>query len=216
MKKFYPEIFNKKQAEVFPKLKFLTERGFYLAGDTALALQIGHRTSVDLDFYTPKHFEAGGLYEEIEKIFGEASEKTLEEEDTLFCKVEEIDLSFFWYQHPLIKKPKEYRDVALAGLEDVAGMKLIAISRRPAKRDYIDIFFLLRIFSVEEMFSFASKKYPNINLYYSMRALTYFNDIKEEDRRPTKVFDPGFSWEKAKSKIFEEVRRYQLGMIKKR
>ena len=106
MKRFYPEIFNKKQAKVFPNLKFLTGRGFYLAGGTALALQIGHCTSVDLDFYIPEHFEAGELYDEIEKIFGEASEKTLDEEDTLFCTVGETDLSFFWYQHILIKKTR--------------------------------------------------------------------------------------------------------------
>lgn len=215
MKRFYPEIFNKKQAKVFPNLKFLTERGFYLAGGTALALQIGHRTSVDLDFYIPEHFEVGELYDEIEKIFGKASEKTLDEEDTLFCTVEETDLSFFWYQHPLIKKTKEYKGVELASLEDIAGMKLIAISRRPAKRDYIDIFFLLKIFSVEEMFSFARKKYPNINLYYSIRALSYFDDIKEEDKRPVKVFDKDFSWAAAKKKILQEVRKYQLAMIKK-
>ena len=215
MRRFYPEIFNKKQARVFPKLKFLTEKGFYLAGGTALALQIGHRTSVDLDFYTPEHFEAGELYGEIEKIFKKTSEKTLEEVDTLFCTVEKTDLSFFWYQHSIIKESREYRGVALASLEDIAGMKLIAVSRRPAKRDYIDIYFLLRIFSVEEMFSFASRKYPNINLYYSTRALTYSDDIKEEDKRPIKVFEKDFSWEKAKKKIFEEVKRYQLSMIKK-
>ncbi|MFV1917753.1 MAG: nucleotidyl transferase AbiEii/AbiGii toxin family protein, partial [Patescibacteria group bacterium] len=168
------------------------------------------------DFYIPQHFEAAELYYEIEKIFGEASEKTLDEEDTLFCTVEETDLSFFWYQHPLIKKTREYKGVALACLEDIAAMKLIAISRRPAKRDYIDIFFLLKIFSVEEMFSFASKKYPNINLYYSIRALSYFDDIKESDKRPVKVFDKDFSWASAKRKILQEVRKYQLAMIKKR
>ena len=95
MKKFYPEIFNKKQAEVFSKLKFLAEKGFYLAGDTALALQIGHRTSVDFDFYTTSHFEASELYKEIEKTLEKIVEKTLEEADTLFCTVEETDLSFF-------------------------------------------------------------------------------------------------------------------------
>jgi len=215
MRKFYPEIFNKSQSKVFPKLKFLAEKGFYLAGGTALALQIGHRTSVDFDFYTLKHFKAGELYEEIEKIFNKNSEKTLDEKDTLFCTIDKTDISFFWYQHKLLKRPKQFKGVALASLEDIAGMKLIAVSRRPAKRDYIDIYFLLRIFSIEDMFSFASKKYPNINLYYSTRALTYFDDIIEEDKRPIKVFDSDYSWEKAKKIIFEEVKHYQLAMIKK-
>lgn len=216
MRKFHPEIFNKSQAVVFPDLRFLKKRGFYLAGGTALALQLGHRTSVDLDFYTKKHFDTGKLYDEIEKVFGEETQKTLEEKDTLFCTVKRVDLSFFWYKYPLIRKTIAFKEIPLATLEDIAAMKLIAVSHRPTKRDYIDIFYLLEVFSLEDLFSFASKKYPNINLYFSMRALTYFDDIKEKDERPIKVLDKNFSWEKAKKEIFEEVRRYQLGMIKKK
>lgn len=215
MKKFHPEIFNKSQAVVFADLNFLSKRGFYLAGGTALALQLGHRMSVDLDFCVKNHFDTGKLYDEIERIFGKEAEKTLEEKDTLFCTIKKTDLSFFWYKHPLIKKTTTFKGTSLASLEDIAAMKLIAVSRRPAKRDYIDIFFLLKIFSLKQIFSFASKKYPNINLYFSLRALTYFEDIREEDKRPVNVLDKNFSWRKAKEKITQEVRKYQLGMLKK-
>jgi len=213
MKKLHLEVLNKKQKEVLPQLSFL--KNFYLAGGTALALQIGHRTSVDFDFYTPKHFDAKKLYQEIEKVFGSRVVKTGDAEDTLFGTINEVSVSFFWYKHKLIKKPKKIMGVRVACMEDVAAMKLIAISYRPKERDYIDIYYLLKTLPLKEMFSLVSKKYPNFNQYYTIRALGYFDDIKEEDKRPIKVFDPEFSWEAAKKKIFEEVKRFQLSMIKK-
>lgn len=215
MKKVYLEILSKKQAEVLLRLGFLKKRRFYLAGGTGLALQLGHRTSVDFDFYSQGHFDAPQFYRRVESVFGEQVQKMGQERDTLFCAIDGVELSFFWYKYPLIQRAKTINGVSVASLKDIAAMKLIAISHRPVKRDYIDIFYLLKVFSLEEMFSFVKKKYPNFNQYFSLRALGYFDDIQEKSQRPIKVSDSEFSWEKAKKKIFEEVRDYQLGMIKK-
>lgn len=209
------DILNNDQKELFSKLSLLLNKEFYLAGGTALALQLGHRTSLDLDFFTKKHFEAGDLYEKIKENFSGSIEKTSQAKDTLFCKANNIDISFFWYKHPLIRKTANILGVQLASLEDIAAMKLVAVSRRPAKRDYIDIFFLLKKFSLGEIFSFTKEKYPDINHYFSLRALTYFEDIKDEEKRKIKVLDKNFSWEEAKEKIFEEVKKHQLEMLKK-
>jgi len=213
MKKIHFEILNKNQAQIFPRLAFLSKKGFYLAGGTGLALHLGHRTSVDFDFYIRKHFQAPDLYQEIEAVFKEKAQKTAQAKDTLFCTVNKADLSFFWYEYPLIKKPMRIKGVAVSSIEDIAAMKLIAISQRPVKRDYVDIFFLLKAFSIEKMFSFVQKKYPNFNQYFSLRALTYFDDVKEKRGRQVKVFDKNFSWPKAKEEILKKVRKYQLEMI---
>jgi predicted nucleotidyltransferase component of viral defense system len=213
---FHPEIFDKNQLSIFPKLTFLKSNGFYLAGGTALALQLGHRTSVDLDFFNPDHFDSLKLFAQIENVFGGEVEKTLQQEDTLFCKIFGVDLSFFWYKYPLLKLPKIIMGVPIAGLEDVAAMKLLAIYHRPAKRDYVDIYFLLKYFELKEIFSFLSEKYPSFNIYLALRALRYFEDLENErGKRPIKAFDPKFSWEDAKKEIFAEVKKYQLAMIKK-
>lgn len=212
---YFLKILNKEQLLVFSQLGFLRKEGFYLGGGTALALQLGHRTSVDFDFYSPKHFDSNKLFNRLENIFGEETKKIGEEEDTLFCRLNDVDCSFFWYSHPLIKKAKIIKNVSVASMEDVSAMKLIAVSRRPVKRDYIDIFYLLKTFSLEEIFSFTQKKYPKVNLYFSLRALTYFEDVENGVKREIKILDKDFSWEKAKKKIFEEVEKYQLGMIKK-
>ena len=69
MSKFYLNVLDKNQKSILSQLKFLGKYDFYLADGTALALQIGHRTSVNLDFFTPKHFDSNGLYLELEKNF---------------------------------------------------------------------------------------------------------------------------------------------------
>lgn len=213
--KFYTSVLDKNQKAVLPKLGFLSKKGFYLAGGTALALQIGHRTSVDFDFYIRRHFDAIKLADDIKGVFGDGAKVTLREKDTVFVNIDKVDCSFFWYQYPLIGKIEPVSGVALASLEDIAAMKLIAISHRPVKRDYIDIYYLLEKFSLKEIFSFVNKKYPNFNRYFAFRALTYFEDIGErEGKRPIKVLDKNFSWEKAKEKIFAEVRKHQLGILK--
>ena len=211
---YFLNILNPEQRKVFDKLSFLN-RDFYLAGGTALALQIGHRTSLDFDFYSDRHFDASDLYDKLEEVFREHVSQTAREKDTLFVRINNVDCSFFWYGHKLIEKPVIIEGIPVASFEDVAAMKLIAVSRRPAKRDYVDIYFLFQKFNLKEIFALAKRKYPDINLYYSLRALTYFDDVDESDKRPVKIFDKDFSWEKAKKKIFEEVKKYQLSMLKK-
>lgn len=215
MKKFHLGILNRRQLTIFPRLKFLGKEKFYLAGGTGLSLQLGHRSSIDFDFYSQKHFDPPRFYQKIEAVFPKETEKISQAEDTLFCSVNQVSLSLFQYEYPLVKPLVNIGGVPVASLVDIAAMKMIAVAHRPVKRDYIDVFYLLRAFSLDQMFRFVQKKYSNFNLYYCLRALTYFEDIKEEGKRKIKVFDKSFSWEKAKKKIFEEVKRYQLAMIKK-
>src|SRR3989339_1606721 len=129
--KFYTSILDKNQQEVLPKLEFLTKKGFYLAGGTALSLQIGHRTSVDFDFFIQDHFDSNELVDEINKVFTTNSKITLIEKDTVFANINGVDCSFFWYQYPLIKTAEIVSGVKLASLEDISAMKLLAVSHRP-------------------------------------------------------------------------------------
>ena len=95
-------------------------------------------------------------------------------------------------------------------------MKLLAVSHRPAIRDYIDIYYLLQKFSLKEMFGFLQQKYKTANEYLILRALTYYDDVVEdENKRPIKMLDSKFSWDVAKKKILDEVKKYQLDMLTK-
>lgn len=207
------EILNTKQKRLFSRTNIFGKENFYLAGGTALALQLGHRTSLDFDFYTPSHFDAIKLQETIENTFAQEAKITLRQKDTLFCKILNVDVSFFWYKYPLLKTLVPAKGCNLASLEDIAAMKMIAIYQRPAKRDYIDIFFLLKNFDLGKIISLVKKKYPSFNEYLALRALSFFDDLEDEKGR-IKILDKDFSWEEAQKKIFEEVKSYQLGMLK--
>lgn len=214
MPNFYPNVLDKNQKNVLPRLAFLKKYGFYLAGGTALSIQIGHRTSVDFDFFSPKHFDSDTLFSDLETEFGDDVKRISDEKDTLFVKILDVDVSFFWYKYEPINSFVFFEEIDIISIEDIAAMKLLAITGRPAIRDYIDVFYLLKYFRLAEIFSFADKKYPNFNDYLALRALTYFEDITEvEGKRPIKIFDPEFSWDTAKDFILEEVKKYQLSMF---
>ena len=211
---FHLKVLDKSQQEIVKRLKLSKEEGFYLAGGTALALQIGHRTSIDFDFYTQKHFDSAQLSDYLKGTFS-SLEVDFQEEDTLKLKVGKTEFSFFYYRYPLIGKLKEFQGIKLASIEDIAAMKIIAIVQRGTKRDFIDIFYLLKIYKLDEMIKLAIKKYPGQQKVVLLKALSYFKDADvEKYKRPIKIFDKNFSWEKAKEKVFEEVKRYPLAMIK--
>ena len=119
---------------------FLTD--YYLAGGTALALQIGHRVSTDLDW-----FSATRLLKQEERdlvraaLAGEASFTVASEQDgMLFARVFATDVSFIHQQHPLLEATVAYRGFHLASPLDIGLMKLAAINSRGTRRDFVDLY----------------------------------------------------------------------------
>jgi hypothetical protein len=208
MEKFYLSVLSRKQINLLKKLKFLKKYGFYLAGGTALALQIGHRTSIDFDFYTQKKFDPDKLYANLKNKFKKIS-LLQKAEGTLFVKVEKTVISFFEYPYPLIFPPIEFNEFPpIASKEDIAAMKIIAISTRGTKRDFIDIYFLLKEFSLKEIFQFVKKKYPGFNPYVGLIGLTYFADAEKEEKRKYFLIQE-VSWKKIKEFLIEEAKEYK-------
>lgn len=209
--KIYWEILNKTQKEVLPKLSFLGEIKAYLAGGTALALQIGHRTSIDFDFYTPKHFKKGTLIKLIKKSSPELKIKILRDTDDTFEAVlnSRVRLSLFYYFYKLFKKTVKVEEVDIVGLEDIAAMKLIAISQRGKRRDFIDFYYLLKIFDLRQIMKTTENKYPDFDIYNGLRGLLYFKDADEDlEINRIKIFDKKLSWKKVKKEIEKSVRQF--------
>jgi len=179
-----------------------------MAGGTALALQIGHRVSLDFDFYTEKRFDAEKLRQKLRKEFQDVT-LLQKAEDTLIVKIRNVAVSFFRYSYPLVFPPiAAVNGVYLASKQDIAAMKVIAISDRGAKRDFIDIYFLLKEFSFEEIFKFVKKKYPQFNIYVALRGLTYFADAEKAQRRRLYLFS-SISWNEIKKFLVGEVKKFQ-------
>jgi hypothetical protein len=203
----HTEILGARRKKLLSQFGFLSRSGFYLAGGTALALQIGHRISLEFDFYTEKDFDPNGLLKELETKFKEVV-LLQKDEGTLIMTVEKVAARFFRYPYNLIKPLREVDDVKLASKEDIAAMKIAAITSRGTERDFVDLYFLLREFSLDEILKFTKKNYPQFNIYVGLRSLTYFVDAEKKQARKPRMLKP-VSWNEVKKRIVEEVRRYQ-------
>lgn len=114
----------------------------YLAGRTALALQIGHRVSVDFDFFTRKEFNEKIFIQRLVKLPVKfQAERT--ERGTILGFTDRTKFSLFYYDYPLLAKPREFLNINICDIRDIAPMKLAAISDRGTKRDFIDLYFII-------------------------------------------------------------------------
>src|SRR6056297_1110390 len=197
-------ILPEKQQETFFILKekeWLNP--FYLAGGTALALQYKHRESVDFDFFSDKDFNNHELTEALKKI-GE-TEIFSEEKNTLHTLVNGVQISFLGYKYKLMKAPESEANIKIADHLDIACMKLSAIISRGTKKDFVDLFYLLRHFSLEELFKVYHKKYNlSDHNYILLKSLVYFSDAEED---PMPLVKEDISWQTIKEKIINEVKK---------
>lgn len=180
MTMFY-EILNDKRRSLLPCFAGLKAQ-FYLVGGTALALQIGHRDSIDFDFFSEQSFNTEILLEEVRGLLvGHTLQKTQDEKNTLSILVDgEVRVSFFTYTYPLIGTFIDEAFLRIASLEDIACMKLSAITGRASAKDYVDIFFLLKKLTFAEMLMFAQKKFKDVDIGLILKSAVYFDDITND------------------------------------
>ncbi len=179
---------------------------FYLAGGTALALQLGHRLSYDLDFFTEQDFSEKKLVE----ILGRLGELSVDHraEDTLLGSLNGARISFFWYRHPLLFSPVSFLNIRLADVRDIGAMKLDAIQSRGKKRDFIDLWAIMQQgITIGDLLGLFEKKYTGVsyNTQHIMKSLVYFADA-EQDEMPRMFAE--VSWKEVKKYIEQEVRQF--------
>ena len=174
--------------------------GFNLVGGTSLALQIGHRISIDLDLFGNRPFEVQEILDLMQPL---GDVKALSQsKHILILNINGIKVDFVNYRYPLIQDIKLVDNIRLASIADIAAMKLAAIAGRGRKRDFTDVFFLLKHFSLSEIIGFYNAKYTDGNEMIIVRSLTYFGDAdNDEDMQLLKKAD----WQTVKNKILKEV-----------
>jgi len=155
---------------------------FYLAGGTALALQIGHRISTDLDWFSTslKLNENDRDQIRYELATQVQFEVVMERDGSLITRVQGVDVSFIYQHHPLLESTAEFEGIQLASPTDIGLMKLAAIISRGTRRDFIDLYCLRDIVSLDSLLERAPEKYfdrPSF-LAIALRALTYFDDAE--------------------------------------
>jgi len=177
---FY-SILDKKRINILPLLKEFRKE-FYLAGGTALALQIGHRDSIDFDFFCAEKIDTKKLFKKIKTVFNEHTIlKTQEEENTLSVFIDNhIRLSFFTFEYKLIGKSVNDKYLRLASIYDIACMKFSAITSRARSKDYIDLYFIMQANRLEDLLIKCEEKMPDLDINLILKSLVFFDDIEEE------------------------------------
>ncbi|EPH14979.1 MAG: nucleotidyl transferase AbiEii/AbiGii toxin family protein [Bacteroides stercoris] len=171
-----------------------------LVGGTALALQLGHRKSIDLDFFGTVDCEAEYLRE---SIAGIASLTILKESPHIHIYiVDGIKVDIVNYKYPWLDDVVLEQGLRLASVSDIAAMKITAIIGRGTKKDFIDIAFLLHHFSLEEILHFYAAKYNDSSVFMAMKSLAYFDDA-ETDPMPDMFVNQ--SWQQVKAYILSKI-----------
>lgn len=203
------KILGQKRLNILKKLKFLKDYHFYLAGGTALALELGHRISLDFDFYIEGELDPETLLQDFQKHFKNV-QLIREAKNTLILSIDNTEVSLFSYPYPLISPLIKIPEVNLASMEDICAMKIVAIIQRGTKRDFIDIYFLTKRFGLERIFALTQKKYKGLfNKYLALQALTYFTDAdKERDEQRAKTLI-GISWDEIKKELIKIVEDFK-------
>ena len=154
----------------------------YLAGGTASALQLGHRLSLDFDFFTTKEFIPKVFSKELASL-GRFNEEQADK-GTVLGNFKGIKFSFFVYKYPLIYPVLQYLSLDIADIRDIAAMKIDAIATRGAKRDFIDLYFICKSgYRLVELLDIYNQKYGKLasNFIHIQKSLVFFDDAESEE-----------------------------------
>lgn len=175
-------------------------KNFILVGGTSLALQIGHRISVDIDLFGKQEIDEP-LFIDVLKKYGKVN-VLKKSKNVLIAAVDGIKVDFVNYKYAFIDKYKVVDSIRLASQKDIAAMKINAIAGRGSKKDFIDFFYLLKIYSLEQIISFYIQKYPDGSEFMARKSLTYFDDADLEE---TPVLLQDIDWLTIKSHLIGSV-----------
>lgn len=161
-----------------------------------MALQIGHRKSIDLDFFGLIEASSQELIEALRAL---GNLIILKDSTNIHIYIlNGVKIDIVNYNYPWIDEAIESDDIRMASLKDIAAMKVTAVVGRGTKKDFIDIRFLLQDLSLEQLLGFYSQKYPEASPFMALKSLAYFEDA-EEEMMPYMFSE--LTWEEVKSNI---------------
>ena len=171
-------------------------QGTRLVGGTSLALQLGHRNSIDLDLFGTVEYSSDEI--RVALSAGHSLSVVKESKNINIYLINDVKVDIVNYSYGWIEEPVYGEGFTLAGVKDIAAMKIAAIVGRGTKKDFIDLFFLLKQFSLREILDLYMQKYPDGSMFIAMKSLSYFEDA-EPDPMPLMFVD--VSWPVVKDAI---------------
>ena len=166
-------------------------------------MQEGHRKSIDLELFGNMDVDVLEINHVLSQ-FGSFNQIRHSQNIHIYI-INGIKVEIVNYRYPWLNEVLERDGIRLAGYEDIAAMKLAAISGRGTKKDFVDIYYLLTQMSLSEMVKLYQKKFADGSIFMVLKSLIYFEDA-EKDVMP--VMLKQLSWLEVKNKVLEMHRNY--------
>lgn len=200
----YYQTIDSKTLELLKSLQNIPDfEDLRLVGGTSLALQYGHRKSIDIDLFgnlKSDEYEISKKLNQIGIVIQLQKSKNINIYSINGIKVDIVNYHYKWLLEPLREN-----DLILAHPKDIGAMKLAAIVGRGTKKDFVDLYFLLQEYSLTQLLEFYSQKYHDGSKFLVLKSLSYFDDA-DSDIDP--VMLKPISWEKVKNYIKLKLKRY--------
>lgn len=211
----HPEVLESEALTLTNDLGFLDRFGFYLMGGTGLALQWGHRKSIDFDFFTKQEFTPDVLSSVIREN-GISFTERAKAIGTLHCLLNGIKTSFIFYNEPLMYNTLDFNTLKIADSKDIIAEKARTISERGLKKDFYDFYIGVKDLGIETLVDLVYKKFGDrINYLTILRGLTYFEDA-ERGKEELNFLQDVESWENIKKYFTTHIMEFEKSFLQKK
>lgn len=177
-------------------------QNFYLVGGTALALQLGHRFSIDLDLFTVEPFENERIISLLNPRF--TCQIEVDAPNMLMVFIEQVKVDFIKMGYAVGYDPLDIEGVRMLDIKDIAPMKLKAIVQRGSRKDFYDLYYLMQILPLQDILDLFKAKFNQQEIFHVIKSLTYFDDA-EKTLEPV-VFDKLLTWDSVKLSVIDKVK----------
>jgi len=179
-------------------------KSIYLAGGTGLALRLGHRRSVDLDFFHGENFNEDSVLQQLQHLEGFAL--AAKEPGTIHASIRKTKVSLITYAYPILFPFQAFLGVNVADSRDIGCMKISAIASRGTKRDFVDLYRLAQEYGLKQLLGWFTRKFSqtNYSMPHILKSLCYF---EEADKDPMPHMLMPLSWEEVKQFLAREAPR---------
>jgi hypothetical protein len=187
---------------------------YFLVGGTALSLQLGHRTSDDIDLFTRNDIDKDEIFNFLNEKYKGKYQINNVQNIILQLTIDDIKVDLVKYDYQLIEDIKKEEGIKYLGKKDISAMKLMAVANRGDQaKDFIDIYYLLKEIPLTNMFDYYKQKYNQKDISVIKRSLIYFDDITDSNWSSVKLLHDRLSIENVKDTIISEMNNYNRNII---
>ena len=173
-----------------------------LVGGTALALQIGHRISVDLDLFSKEPLDINAIEQILTHKFNFSAHFI--SKGSVRGEIDGIKIDILHHPYEWIDEPVCEEDIIMASLQDITAMKLNSIIHNGTRpKDFLDVAYLSQFFSYDDMRSLLVQKYPEYDPILLDRCINYFDDIETDFVADIRLVDGRVNFNKVKQRLIQ-------------